>query len=157
MTADGAPGARGTRAPRQEVNMTPAKSELTWLLDELISRVPEIERAAILSSDGLMTAASASFDRDDAERLAAIAAGFHSLAHGTVRHLGAGRVRQTIVEMDSAFLFVSAAGQGSCVVVVSSAGSDVGLIAYETAVLVKRMSSHASMQPRAAAGGGQSM
>jgi predicted regulator of Ras-like GTPase activity (Roadblock/LC7/MglB family) len=71
--------------------------------------------------------------------MAAIAAGFQSLARGTTRHFDAGPVRQTIVEMESAFLFVSAAGHGACLAVFADANSDIGLIAYEMAMLVKRV------------------
>ena len=51
----------------------------------------------------------------------------------------AGPVRQTIVEMESAFLFVTAAGQGACLAVLADGASDIGLIAYEMAMIVKRV------------------
>ncbi len=123
--------------------------ELSWLLDEFVSSVPQVQQAVILSRDGLAAGASASLTREDAERLAAIAASFHSLARGAVRHLDGVQVRQTIVEMESAFLFVTAAGAGSCLAVVSSADGDVGLIAYEMALLIKRVGSHMSVTSRA--------
>ena len=58
-------------------------------------------------------------------------------------------MRQTIVEMESAFLFVTAAGQGTCLAVLADADADVGLIAYEMAMLVKRVGQHISTNPRA--------
>ena len=64
-----------------------------------------------------------------------------------------GRIRQTIVEMDNVFLFVTAAGEGSCLAVLSPATADVGLIAYEMAILVKRVGPHLSVLPRPAAAG----
>ncbi|CAM5526058.1 hypothetical protein SBADM41S_00471 [Streptomyces badius] len=60
----------------------------------------------MLSSDGLATGASADLTREDSEHLAAVASGFHSLAKGVGHHFDAGRVRQTVVELDEAFLFV---------------------------------------------------
>jgi predicted regulator of Ras-like GTPase activity (Roadblock/LC7/MglB family) len=48
-------------------------------------------------------------------------------------------VRQTIVEMEGAFLFVTAAGSGACLAVLADSSSDIGLIAYEMAMLVKRV------------------
>ena len=42
-----------------------------------------------------------------------MAAGFQSLAKGASRHFAAGAVRQTMVEMEQAYLFVTAAGQGA--------------------------------------------
>jgi len=95
-----------------------------------------------LSQDGLALGASRGLDRADAEHLAALAAGFQSLARGAGRHFGGGEVRQTIIEMTSAFLFVTAAGQGTCLAVLTGAEADVGLVAYEMAVLVQRTGDH---------------
>jgi len=126
--------------------------ELDWLLDDLVSRVAQIDKAVILSRDGLVLGSSRSLAREDAEHLAAVAAGFQSLARGAGRHFQAGSVRQTIVEMESAFLFVTAAGQGACLAVLADANSDIGLIAYEMAMLVKRVGQNLSspMRPVAA-------
>jgi predicted regulator of Ras-like GTPase activity (Roadblock/LC7/MglB family) len=41
--------------------------------------------------------------------------------------------------METSFLFVTAAGQGACLAVLADASSDIGLIAYEMAMLVKRV------------------
>ena len=118
---------------------TNQSANLTWLLDDLVERVPTAQQAVVLSADGLMMGASAALSREDAEHLSAMAAGFQSLAKGASRHFRAGPVRQTVVEMESAFLFVTAAGQGACLAVLASADADLGLIAYEMAMLVTRV------------------
>jgi uncharacterized protein len=41
--------------------------------------------------------------------------------------------------MESAYLFVTAAGQGACLAVLTGIDSDIGLIAYEMAMLVTRV------------------
>ena len=123
-------------------------SDLDWLLDDLVMRVPDVNKAVILSRDGLAIAASSALTREDAEHLAAVASGFQSLARGAGRHFGGGYVRQTIVEMDTAFLFVTSAGEGSCLAVLSPASADAGLVAYEMAILVKRVGQHLSVNPR---------
>jgi predicted regulator of Ras-like GTPase activity (Roadblock/LC7/MglB family) len=125
---------------------------LDWLLDDLVRRVEQVWHAVILSRDGLAIGASQSISREDAEHLSALAAGFQSLARGAGRHFRGGAVRQTIIEMEEAFLFVTAAGQGSCLAVLSPADADVGLIAYEMAMLVKRVGQHMSANPRLAGG-----
>ena len=122
--------------------------ELSWLLDDLVARVASIRKALVLSGDGLSIGASDGLTREDSEHLAAVASGFHSLAKGVGLHFDAGRVRQTIVELDDAFLFVTAAGDGSCLAVLSDADSDVGLVAYEMALLVKRVGAHLGSAPR---------
>ncbi|CAL9316789.1 roadblock/LC7 domain-containing protein [Streptomyces sp. NPDC052644] len=126
-----------------------ASRDLDWLLDDLIARVREVRDAVVLSADGLPVGASSGLGREDAEHLAAVASGFHSLAKGTGRHFGVGGVRQTMVELDDAFLFVVAAGDGSCLAVLSHASADIGLIAYEMARLVKRVGEHLHTPPRA--------
>src|ERR1044072_3100355 len=90
-----------------------AVGELNWLLDDLVRRVANIRKALVLSGDGLPTGVSQDLTREDSEHLAAVASGFHSLAKGVGRHFDAGSVRQTVVELDDAFLFVTAAGGGS--------------------------------------------
>jgi predicted regulator of Ras-like GTPase activity (Roadblock/LC7/MglB family) len=132
-----------------------AVPELGWLLDGLVTRVRGIEKALILTRDGLTIGASATLGREDAERLSAVAAAFHSLARGAVRQLGGEEVRQIIVEMDAGFFFTTAAGEGSCLAVISSAEADVGLIAYETAMLIKRINDHLTVRPRTVRSGGE--
>lgn len=128
--------------------LTPGRSELGWLLDELATRVPPIRYAVVLSADGLAVATSAAISRDDGEHLAAVASGLHSLAKGASRHFGSGPVRQTMIEFDGGFLFVVAAGGGACLAVFSDAGADIGLIAYEMARLVRRVGEHLTVAPR---------
>jgi uncharacterized protein len=129
---------------------TRTAADLHWLLDDLVERVPEARRAAVLSADGLLIAASRELTRSDADHLAAVAAGFQSLAQGAGRHFGGGSVRQTIIEMDSAFLFVTAAGHGACLAVLAAEDADMGLVAYEMAMLVVRVGQYLATTPRTA-------
>jgi predicted regulator of Ras-like GTPase activity (Roadblock/LC7/MglB family) len=125
-----------------------AVGELNWLLDDLVRRVASIRKALVLSGDGLPTGVSEELTREDSEHLAAVASGFHSLAKGVGRHFDAGAVRQTVVELDDAFLFVTAAGDGSCLAVLTDADADVGQVAYEMTLLVKRVGTHLASTPR---------
>ena len=126
--------------------------QLDWLLDDLVQRVTHVSRAVILSQDGMALGSSQALARDDAEHLAALAAGFQSLARGTARHFGHGAgVRQTIIEMDSGYLLVSAAGSGTCLAVIAEPGADLGLVAYEMAILVRRSGEHIRVNTRASA------
>jgi predicted regulator of Ras-like GTPase activity (Roadblock/LC7/MglB family) len=102
----------------------------------------------ILSRDGLAIASSTGLRRDEAERLSALAAGVQSLASGAGQHFGVGEVRQTIIELEQALLFVTAAGHGSCLAVLCPANADAGLVAYEMAMLVKRAGPHLAARPR---------
>ncbi|WP_018655494.1 roadblock/LC7 domain-containing protein [Actinomadura flavalba] len=130
-----------------------AAGDLNWLLDSLVQRVAQVQNAVVLSSDGLRIAASTGLERGQSDHLAAVAASFQSLARGAGESFGGGAVRQTIVEMESSFLFVTAAGRGACLAVLAEAGADLGVIAYEMAMLVTRVGQHLSADPRAAGPG----
>ena len=137
MDHDGAAGAAG---------------QLDWLLDDLVRRVGQVSKAVILSQDGMALGSSQTLARDDAEHLAALAAGFQSLARGAARHFGGGGgVRQTIIEMESGYLLVSAAGSGTCLAVIAEPDADLGLVAYEMAILVRRSAEHIRVNTRAGA------
>jgi predicted regulator of Ras-like GTPase activity (Roadblock/LC7/MglB family) len=123
-------------------------TELNWLLDDFGARVEHFQQAVILSRDGLTIAASANLRRESAEHLSALAAGVQSLARGAGEHFAVGQVRQIIIELEQAFLFITAAGQGSCLAVLCSAEADAGLIAYEMAMLAKRAGPHLASRPR---------
>ncbi|MFH8403885.1 roadblock/LC7 domain-containing protein [Streptomyces sp. NPDC018019] len=125
-----------------------ASSGLDWLLDDLTERMDQVRHALVLSNDGLVTSASERLAREDAEHLAAVASGLHSLAKGSGRHFKAGQVRQTMVEFDGGVLFVTAAGAGSCLCVLAGPEADMGQIAYEMALLVNRVGEHLGVASR---------
>lgn len=129
---------------------TASNVDLTWLLDDLVGRVKQAEHAVVLSVDGLLMASSRELSRDDAEHLAAIASGIQSLARGAGRRFGGGPVQQTIIEMKTSFLLVTAAGHGACLAVLASEDADLGLIAYEMAMLVTRAGKYLSSPSRTA-------
>jgi uncharacterized protein len=118
---------------------TQQTANLSWLLDDLVQRVPSVRQAVVLSADGLLMGRSADLDLPDAEHLCAMASGLQSLAKGASRHFRTGQVRQTVVEMDEAFLLVTAAGQGACLAVIADGDTDLGVVAYEMAMLVIRV------------------
>jgi len=127
---------------------TGTMTDLDWLLDELVDRVVGTRHAVVLSADGLLIGKNRTLSKEDGEHLSAMASAFQSLARGTGRHFGGGRVRQTIVEMEHAFLFVTAAGQGTCFAVLAEEDADVGMIAYEMNMLVRRVGSVLTSAPR---------
>ncbi|GHF29740.1 dynein regulation protein LC7 [Streptomyces mashuensis] len=109
------------------------------MLDELTRRAGGMRHALVLSGDGMVTAASTGLERAEAERLAAVASGLHSLARGTGQRFGAGRVRQTMVEFEQGVLFVTAAGERDCLCVLTGPGADLGAVAYEMTSFVRRV------------------
>jgi predicted regulator of Ras-like GTPase activity (Roadblock/LC7/MglB family) len=125
-------------------------TELDWLLDGLVERVAGASRAVVLSADGLLVARSNTMSIPDAEHLSAVASAFQSLSRGTGRHFGGGDVRQTVVEMDHAYLLVTAAGAGACIALLASEDADLGMLAYETNLMVAQVGTYLSSAPRTA-------
>ncbi len=125
-------------------------TDLAWLLDDLVARVGEAEHGIVFSADGLLLAASAGFSQSDAEHLAAVGSAIQSLGRGVSDRVDGGAVRQTIIEMRSAYLVVTAAGQGACLAVLCTHEADVGLVAYEMAMLVTRVGQYLTSPARAA-------
>lgn len=122
--------------------------DLGWLVDDLVRRVAGVQRAVLLSADGLLMARSSGLTQTDAEHLAAVGSAYRSLSRGTAAHFEAGEVRQTVVEMDTAFLLVAAAGTEASLAVFAAADADLGLVAYEMNRMVARVGSHLSARPR---------
>jgi predicted regulator of Ras-like GTPase activity (Roadblock/LC7/MglB family) len=122
--------------------------ELDWLLENLTMAVDGVRCAVILSPDGLTLGRSPGLSEDAADHLAALAAGAQSLARGAGQKFGGGEVTQTIIEMDVALLFITPAGRGTCLALLADAAADAGQIAYEMAVLIKRVGQHMIANPR---------
>jgi predicted regulator of Ras-like GTPase activity (Roadblock/LC7/MglB family) len=122
--------------------------ELDWLLDDLVSSVLGVRIAVILSPDGLSLGRSPGLSEAEAGHMAALAAGASSLARGVGVWTGYGDVSQTIVEMEAALMFITPAGRGTCLALLADADADAGQIAYEMAVLVKRVGQHMIANPR---------
>ena len=125
-----------------------AAGQLSWLLDNLVARVQSVEQALVLSRDGLVVAASQQMSRADSDHLSAVASGVQSLASGVGQHFACGEVRQTIIELETMFLFVMAAGPGACLAVLAAAEANAAVVAYEMTRLVRRMGKHLTAPPR---------
>src|SRR6478609_3237968 len=112
---------------------------LNWLVQNFAERVPGVNEAVVVSSDGLPIATSSGLDRDAADRFAAVASGLIGLAYGAAGRFGGGAVNEVIIEMENAFLFVTGISDGSCLAVVASVICYERLAGYEMALLVERV------------------
>jgi uncharacterized protein len=120
------------------VNPVQPIKHLSWLLTNLIERVPAIAHAIVVSSDGLPLACSQDFPTDRADQLSAITSGLISLTQGASRMFEGGAVTQTVVEMQRGLLIVVSIGDGSTLTVLAATDSDMGLVAYEMTMLADR-------------------
>ena len=143
--------ARQKREADPVVQRASATVDISWLVNDLVDRVAHVHQAVVLSHDGILIAKSHGLSREDAEHLSAVAAGMHGLARGAGRRFGRGAVRQTIIEMEAGFIFVTAGGNGACIAVLATEDADVGLIAYEMEMLVARVGQYLSTPVRTTA------
>ena len=132
---------------------TSATVDIAWLVNDLVDRVAHVNQAVVLSHDGLLIAKSTGLSREDGEHLSAVAAGMHGLARSAGRRFNRGSVRQTIIEMEAGFIFVTAGGNGACIAVLATEDADVGLVAYEMEMIVARVGQYLSTPVRTAAPG----
>src|SRR5690606_1823506 len=128
--------------------MTETASKLSWLLDDFVSGVHGVDHAIVLSNDGLVIASSAGLDRDSADKLAAASSSLRSIGKGVSKDFDRGAVAQTHVEMERGVLFVSAAGSGACLSVLTAPEADIELVAYEMGRLVTRVGNFLAAAPR---------
>ena len=112
---------------------------LDRVLDDLTRRVEVLRHVVVLSYDGLVTAHSEGIGTPEAERLAAVASGLHSLARGAGEHVGAGGVRQTMIQFEEGLLVVTTAGDGGALAVLADGDADAEPLADAMALLVNRV------------------
>jgi hypothetical protein len=123
--------------------------DLNWLITNFVERVPSVAHSIVVSSDGLPLAFSEGFPTDRVDQLAAVTSGLTSLTQGAARVFEGGPVTQTVVEMERGLLFVMAVSDGSSLAALASTECDIGLVAYEMALLVERVGSALTPDMRA--------
>ena len=128
----------------------PTMHDMGWLLNNFANSVAGIAHVVAVSADGLLLASSRDLPTDRADQLAAIASGVVSLTEGASRMFSAGAVQQTIIEMDSGYLFLMSVSDGSSMGVLAARSCDVGQVGYEMALLVERVGASLTPAPREA-------
>jgi predicted regulator of Ras-like GTPase activity (Roadblock/LC7/MglB family) len=121
-----------------------------WLLENLLVRTPGARHALVLSRDGLKLSRTPELSEDQADQLAAIAAGIQSLSHGASIEFGdgSGGVRQSMTEFYGGILFIVEAGAGAHLAMVATEDADVGLIGHNMNELVEQLGEYLTAPPR---------
>ncbi|QXJ25848.1 roadblock/LC7 domain-containing protein [Actinomadura graeca] len=146
--------------------------DLGWLLGELLTRVPAIEAALLVSRDGLRLAAAGMSD-DDADIAAAAAASLCSVAGATgrINRRPGGSLRMVLVQHDAGWTFVmgtpgqqglaAAPGEpdtvpeaapelvGCALAVLAAPDADPGVIGHEMSALTRAVAEHLLIATRA--------
>ncbi|MER5478529.1 roadblock/LC7 domain-containing protein [Streptomyces sp. NPDC002734] len=140
-----------THTPTHTAPRPDRAADLDWLLAGLVRRVPHTRSAVLLSCDGLVRSAYG-LDQEGADHMAALASGLHSLGRSAgLTFDDGGDVRQVVVELTSALLFVTTAGSGTCLAVMADSATDAAVLGYEMAMLVKSVRPYLATAPRHAA------
>ncbi|MDV9192096.1 roadblock/LC7 domain-containing protein [Streptomyces sp. SR27] len=129
---------------------TTTDEKLSWLLEGLLERTPGTRHALVLSRDGLKLCRTAGLSVDQADQLAAIAAGIQSLSHGASVEFGdgTGGVRSAMAEFYGGILFIVEAGEGAHLALVADEDADAGLVGHNMSELVEQLGEHLVARPR---------
>lgn len=111
-------------------------ADFVELIDGLVERVSGATHALILSSDGSPLAASDSLGRIEAEQLAAIAAGLLGLARNSASLFDKGSCELIMIRLSRGYFLFMAMGEDAVLAVLTSAGCDMKVVAYEMTRLV---------------------
>ena len=116
----------------------PPVQDLNWLITAFVERVSSVAHAIVVSSDGIPLAFSRGLPPDRVDQLAAVTSGLTSLMQGAARMFQGGGVNQTVVEMHRGLLIVMSISGGASLAVLAAVDCDMGLVAYEMALLAER-------------------
>jgi predicted regulator of Ras-like GTPase activity (Roadblock/LC7/MglB family) len=157
----GTTSATGTTSPATATSVTSAPStapfsasttaeKLRWLVQGLLTRTPGARHALVLSRDGLKLCSTPELTVDQADHLAAIAAGIQALSHGASLQFGdgTGDVRSAMTEFYGGILFIVEAGEGAHLALVTAEDADAGLVGHNMGQLVEQLDGHLSAPPR---------
>ncbi|WP_020380169.1 roadblock/LC7 domain-containing protein [Nocardiopsis potens] len=133
--------------------MDTTDSNLEWLLQGLVDDTPGARHALVLSRDGLKLCHTSALAVDQADQLAAIAAGVQALAHGASVEFGdgSGGVRNSMTEFHGGILFIVDAGEGAHLALIAAEDSDVGLIGHNMEGLIEQIGAFLTAAPRSSA------
>ncbi|GGM00231.1 MULTISPECIES: roadblock/LC7 domain-containing protein [Micromonospora] len=118
------------------VDVPRSADDVTWLVDQFADRVPGVTHALLITSDGLLLAASQGTARNLGERLAASTSGLLSLAQDGGNVLGVGRPEALTVRYPGGHLVCMRAGDAACLMIAASPAADLGVIANEMLRLI---------------------
>ncbi|MDT0441534.1 roadblock/LC7 domain-containing protein [Streptomyces johnsoniae] len=138
-----------TRTPPPGAPSSQGGNDLRWLLSRLVGDVPGMLSVAVVSADGLLLLSSEP-DRATARRhpvkgpmgaaadLATVVSGLGSLTSGAATLMDGGRVRQTLVAMETGNLLVMSISDGSLLGAYTTPDADISAVAYHMALFVGR-------------------
>jgi predicted regulator of Ras-like GTPase activity (Roadblock/LC7/MglB family) len=120
------------------VSISQAARDFNWLVNAFTERVAGVTHTVVVSADGLLVAVSDHLPRDSADQLAAVTSGLVSVTSGAAKIFDGDDVRQTVVEMGRGYFLVMSIRDGSILATLATKDTDIGVVGYEMAKLVKQ-------------------
>lgn len=114
-------------------------ADLDFLLNDFVDRLPDVAHAVAVSADGLLVARSRDLPDDEADRVAAVAAGLVSLLRSAAVHFQAGGVVSNLTELEQGFMFCMSVSSGASLLALASPQCDIGMVSHELADLINRV------------------
>ena len=124
-------------------------NDLGWLTTEFVRKTPGTAHAVVVSTDGLQLAASDRLEVHSADQVAAIASGLSSLTVGAANCFKAGRVIQTVIQMEGGYLFLASISDRACLAVLAAPDADLEQVTYEMTLLAEQVGPQLTPQHRA--------
>jgi len=129
--------------------LSAAERDLGWFLGDLRDNTPGIRHVLVLSRDGLAMSGAPGLHPDQADQLAAIAAGIQSLGLAASGEFGdRSGFGQALLEFGGGMLVVVPAGEGAHLAVVASEDADVGVVAHNMNEVVEQIGRLLTAPPR---------
>ena len=129
-------------------------TDLSWVLNDVLE-VRGARHAILVSGDGLLLQSSDGIERGEAETNAAAMSSMQSLSRAVSGFVGSGNGvwKQTLLEYDGGWIFLSAAGQGAYLAVSAAPDVDMEAVSFRMQKTVVALSKAMSVAPRSAGGG----
>ncbi|MCL7382456.1 roadblock/LC7 domain-containing protein [Streptomyces sp. 35G-GA-8] len=124
-------------------------ADLSWILSGFAGRIPEVTQVIAVSVDGLAVA-YAGVDRDDADRLAAIASGVVNLLSAAAQLTNTDPVEHSLTAMEGGYMFSMAVSSGASLLVFTTRDADIGEVSYLMSELINQVGDSLSPQVREA-------
>jgi len=122
-------------------------TDLSWILSDFAGRIPEVTQAIAVSVDGLALAYTG-VERDDADRLAAIASGVVNLLSAAAQLTDTDPVEHSLTAMEGGYMFSMAISSGASLLVMTTRDADIGEVSYMMSELINQVGDSLSPQVR---------
>jgi predicted regulator of Ras-like GTPase activity (Roadblock/LC7/MglB family) len=115
-------------------------TELTKILEDMKTSVPDVESAALISSDGLVLIST--FNQNakyDEARVGAMVSALLSLGNRASVELSRGNLEQVLVRGANGYIVIEGAGEDTVLAVATNANAKLGIIFFELRKVTEKL------------------